>query len=122
MMATSNILRVREPGEIEMLLPWRAAGTLSPCDSRRVDEALARDPGLAGKYAAIRDEYAEIMDFNDSLGAPSPRAALKLFAAIDAEPVRRPRASLNLAVRQAGEFGRADLFIAGGRDWRCADE
>jgi hypothetical protein len=104
MMATSNKILEREPSEIEMLLPWHAAGTLNARDSRRVDDALARDPELARQYAAIREEYAETIHLNESLGAPSARAMQKLFAAIDAEPVRRPQASLNIAARFTGFF------------------
>jgi hypothetical protein len=93
-----------EPSEIEMLLPWHAAGTLSARDARRVDEALARDPALAKQYAVIREEYAETIDLNESLGAPSARAMQKLFAAIDAEPAHAPRASFNVASRFAAFF------------------
>ncbi|HXI07694.1 MAG: hypothetical protein ACRC1G_15090 [Bradyrhizobium sp.] len=82
-----------EPGEIEMLLPWHAAGTLNARDARRVDEALARDPELAKQYAVIREEYAETIHLNESLGAPSIRAMQKLFAAIDEEPARKPSAA-----------------------------
>ena len=89
MMAMSKKM-LDEPGEIEMLLPWHAAGTLNARDARRVEEALARDPGLARQYAVIRDEYAETIHLNESLGAPSVRAMQKLFAAIDGEPVRKP--------------------------------
>jgi anti-sigma factor RsiW len=56
MMALSKKMLEQEPGEIELLLPWHAAGTLNPRDARRVDEALARDPELAKQYAAIRGE------------------------------------------------------------------
>ena len=104
MMAASKKIVEQEPSEIELLLPWHAAGTLSARDSRRVDEALARDPELARQYAVIREEYAGTIDLNESLGAPSSRAMQKLFAAIDAEPVRKPGASLNLAARFAGFF------------------
>jgi hypothetical protein len=90
MMATNQKKREQEPGETEMLLPWHAAGTLNARDARRVDEALFRDRGLARQYAVIRREYAETIDLNESLGAPSARAMQKLFAAIDAEPARRP--------------------------------
>ena len=90
MMATSKKMLEQEPGEIEMLLPWHAAGTLNARDARRVEEALARDPELARQYAVIREEYAETIDLNESLGAPSARAMQKLFAAIDAEPARKP--------------------------------
>jgi anti-sigma factor RsiW len=106
MMATSKKIREREPGEIEMLLPWHAAGTLNARDSRRVDEALGRDPELARQYAVIREEYAETIHLNENLGAPSARAMHKLFAAIDAEPARKPHASLNLAARFTGFFAR----------------
>jgi len=92
------------PSEIELLLPWHAAGTLSPRDARRVDEALARDPELARQYAAIREEYAETIALNESLGAPSGLAMQKLFAAIDAEPDGRPNATLGVAARISAFF------------------
>lgn len=104
MMAASRKMVEQEPSEIELLLPWHAAGTLSPRDSRKVEEALARDPELARQYAVIREEYTGTIDLNESLGAPSVRAMQKLFAAIDAEPVRTRGASLNLAARFAGFF------------------
>ena len=104
MMAMSKKMLEHEPSEIEMLLPWHAAGTLNARDSRRVDEALARDPELARQYAAIREEYAETIGLNESLGAPSARAMQKLFAAIDGEPARQPSASLRLSARISGFF------------------
>jgi anti-sigma factor RsiW len=106
MMAMSKKILEQEPGEIEVLLPWHAAGTLNARDARRVDEALARDPELARQYAAIREEYAETIDLNESLGAPSARAMQKLFAAIDGEPARKPSASLMFATRVAEFFAK----------------
>jgi anti-sigma factor RsiW len=99
MMAASKKMLDQEPSEIEMLLPWHAAGTLNARDARRVDEALARDPDLAKQYAVIQQEYAETIHLNESLGAPSARAMTKLFAAIDAEPSRKPSVSLNISAR-----------------------
>jgi hypothetical protein len=104
MMAASKKMLEQEPGDIEMLLPWYAAGTLNARDARRVEEALARDPDLAKQYAAIREEYAETIDLNESLGAPSARAMQKLFVAIDEEPVRKPSLSTVLAARISGFF------------------
>jgi anti-sigma factor RsiW len=109
MMATSKKILEQEPqqpSEIELLLPWHAAGTLNARDTRRVDEALARDPELARQYAVIREEYAETIHLNESLGAPSTRAMQKLFASIDAEPARHPRGSLELplSARISGFF------------------
>jgi hypothetical protein len=106
MMAMSKKILEQEPSEIEMLLPWHAAGTLNARDARRVDEALARDPELARQYAAIQEEYAETIDLNESLGAPSARAMQKLFAAIDGEPARKPSASLNLSARIVEFFAK----------------
>src|SRR3954454_12696235 len=99
MMAMSKKKLDQEPSDIEMLLPWHATGTLSARDARRVDEALARDPELARQYAVIREEYAETIHLNESLGAPSARAMQKLFAAIDGEPVRKPSLSTSLSAR-----------------------
>ncbi len=104
MMAASKKMLEQEPSEIEMLLPWHAAGTLNPRDARRVDEALARDPELAKQYAAIREEYAETIDLNESLGAPSARAMQKLFAAIDTEPAGKPSLSRGISTRISGFF------------------
>ena len=106
MMAASKKMLDQEPSEIEMLLPWHAAGTLNARDARRVEEALASDPDLARQYAVIREEYAETIHLNESLGAPSARAMQKLFAAIDGEPVRKPSVSVNISARVSEFFAR----------------
>ncbi|MFZ0065401.1 MAG: hypothetical protein WAK90_04465 [Pseudolabrys sp.] len=92
-----------ERQEIEELLPWHAAGTLSRRDAQRVEDALANDPELASRYALVREELGETIRLNETLGAPSARALEKLFAKIDAEPARRQAQSLNLGSR-IGEF------------------
>jgi anti-sigma-K factor RskA len=57
-------------GEIESLLPWHAAGTLSRRDSQRVEQALANDPELARRFAMVREELGETILLNVTLGAP----------------------------------------------------
>jgi anti-sigma factor RsiW len=104
MMATSKKMLEQEPSEIELLLPWYAAGTLNARDARRVEEELTRDPELARQYAVIREEYAETIGLNESLGAPSAHAMQKLFAAIDAEPARCSAGSRHLIARLTGFF------------------
>lgn len=94
----------REPTELEALLPFHAAGTLSLHDKRRVDAALAADQDLARQYKAIQDEYAETILLNESLGAPSVRAMQKLSALIDAEPARKPTIVSNLIFKIGGFF------------------
>ena len=105
MMAMKKMLE-QEPSEIEMLLPWHAAGTLNARDAKRVEDALADDPALARQYTAIQEEYAETIGLNESLGAPSARAMTKLFGAIDGEPERKASTSLNIASRFSGFFAR----------------
>ena len=90
--------------DIEELLPWHAAGTLSRRDAQRVEEALAGDPELARRFAMVREELAETILLNETLGAPSVHAMEKLFAKIDAEPARKPATSLNLAARVSEFF------------------
>jgi hypothetical protein len=89
-------------GDIEDLLPWHAAGTLSRRDAKRVDDALANDPELARRYALVRDELGETIIVNETLGAPSARALDALFKKIDAEPARKPARSFNIAARLSG--------------------
>ena len=104
MMALSKKMLEQDPSEIEMLLPFHAAGTLNARDARRVEEALARDPDLARQYAVIREEYTETIALNESLGAPSGRAMQKLFAAIDAEPAHEAQSSISLSRRISDFF------------------
>jgi hypothetical protein len=84
------------PQDVEMLLPWHAAGTLSRRDAARVEQALANDNELAARYDLVREELGEAIRLNENLGAPSARAMEALFAKIDAEPVRKPNTSFNL--------------------------
>jgi hypothetical protein len=89
------------PGDVELLLPWHAAGSLNRRDAARVEQALANDNELPARYERVREELGEAIRVNESLGAPSARAMEALFAKIDAEPVRQPRSSFNLGARLA---------------------
>ena len=106
-----------EREEIENLLPWYAAGTLSRRDSARVEDALARDAELASRFEMVREELGETIGVNESLGAPSSRAMKALFEKIDAEPVRKPAMSFNLMGRMSefmSSFSSRTLAYAGG--------
>jgi hypothetical protein len=98
-----NVTDKETQSEIEALLPWHAAGTLSRSDARRVEQALANNPELARRYELVRDELGETIHLNETLGAPSAQAMDKLFAKIDAEPARKA-VSLNLGARAAAFF------------------
>jgi hypothetical protein len=106
----------KEREDLESLLPWHAAGTLSRRDAERVEKALAGDRDLARRFDLAREELNETILLNETLGAPSARAMEKLFAAIDAEPVRRPKASFDLGGRLAAfvaSFSPRTLALAG---------
>lgn len=110
------IKQAPEREDIEALLPWHAAGTLNRRDTQRVEQALAADKDLARQYEAVREELAETIRLNESLGAPSARAMEKLFTAIDAEAPRRAR-SLGLTARFAeflAGFSPRTLALASG--------
>jgi anti-sigma-K factor RskA len=99
-MAMMNLNReAPERQDIEALLPWHAAGTLSRRDSDRVEQALASDRELARRYELVREELNETIHLNETLGAPSARAMEKLFAAIDAEAPVAKKSSFNLTTR-----------------------
>jgi len=93
-----------EPTEVETLLPWYAAGTLRRRDRQRVEDALNGDPALARHAELVREELAETIWLNESLGAPSARAMDRLMAAIDDETVARKRASPRVVGRWFGTF------------------
>jgi anti-sigma factor RsiW len=105
-MMTNEKLSERE--EIESLLPWFAAGTLSRRDAERVERALKEDAELARQFEMVREELGETIRANESLGAPSARALKSLLQKIDAEApvVRRSTVSL-------GFMNRVTEFIAG---------
>jgi len=90
--------KVSEREEIEALLPWHAAGTLSRREAQKVEQALASDAELATQYETVRQDLAETIGLNESLGAPSARAMQRLMADIeaDASTARRTRSSFNL--------------------------
>jgi hypothetical protein len=103
-----NAIKEPERHEIEALLPWHAAGTLSRRDADRVERALAGDHELARRYDLVREELAETIHLNETLGAPSARCMEKLFAAIDAEEARAPRRQ-----RAFDLGGRISEFLSG---------
>jgi hypothetical protein len=76
---------VLERQDVEELLPWYAAGVLNRRDMQRVEQALQRDPDLSSQLALVRDELAETIHVNETLGAPSANALNKLMAGIEAE-------------------------------------
>ena len=71
--------------DVEALLPWYAAGTLAAREADQVEAALAADAELARRLELAREELAETVLLNESLGVPSSRVMENLFKAIDRE-------------------------------------
>jgi len=97
-----------ERQEIEDLLPWYVAGTLTPDEVRRVETAVAADPGLARSLALVREDMDAAIASNQALGAPSARAFERLAAAMEAEP-RRPSIATHA---RRGFFGFVENALA----------
>jgi anti-sigma-K factor RskA len=97
-----------EPTEIEALLPWYAAGTLRRRDRQQVEAALRNDPALAQQADLAREELAETISLNESLGVPTARAMDRLMAAIDDETLAARKLASPRVI--AGRFA---TFIAG---------
>ena len=86
-----------EPSDVELLLPWYAAGTLSRREAAQVEAALAADPALAERLEWVRAEFAQEIYINEKAASPPDNDVKALFAKIDALPARRPGASARLA-------------------------
>ena len=48
--------KASERQEIEALLPWHAAGTLSRRDAQKVEQALVSDADLTIQYATVQQD------------------------------------------------------------------
>jgi anti-sigma factor RsiW len=102
-----------ERNDVEDLLPWLAAGTLDERDTERAEAALAADPELARRYRDVREELAQTVMVNESLGAPSARVLQQLLAKIDAEPARRPAAPASVVMHlRKALFGLSPQTLA----------
>jgi anti-sigma factor RsiW len=96
-----NAAKQSEPSEIELLLPWYAAGTLDPREAQQVEAALANDPELAARYEWVRAEFVQETHVSEEFGEPSSRDVKTLFAKIDALPAQKSRSSFDLGARIA---------------------
>jgi hypothetical protein len=92
-MNPANTNTANEPSEIELLLPWYAAGTLNRRDAQQVEAALANDPELARRLEWVRAEFAQEIYINEQAASPPDNDVKALFTKIDALPARRPAAA-----------------------------
>src|ERR1700722_5095829 len=93
MSPANDAAKNKEPSEIELLLPWYAAGTLNRREAAEVEAALANDPELARRLEWVRTEFAQEIYINEEAASPPDNDVKALFAKIDALPARRPAAA-----------------------------
>jgi anti-sigma factor RsiW len=112
MNAANNTPRTspNEPSEVEMLLPWYAAGTLNRREAAQVEAALAADPALAERLEWVRAEFAQEIYINEEAASPPDNDVKALFAKIDALPARRPGTLMTSAPTFADRI--AEFFAA----------
>ncbi len=91
-------MQSREAQEIDELLPWYERGTLDPAEMRRVEDYLRAHPEMQFRLGLIREELAETVAANESLGMPGGASRERLFAAIAAEASTAPRLRSRLNV------------------------
>ncbi len=108
MMATSKKILEQEPSEIEMLLPWHAAGTLNARDARRVKPSVSRNisAGMAGFFASLSPRT---LAWSASLGA---LALLLQAGVIGAVLVKNQNAPFQTASVSTNEPLTRDLSVA----------
>jgi anti-sigma factor RsiW len=103
-MSSANNKATNEPSEIELLLPWYAAGTLNRREAAEVEAALANDPELARRLEWVRTEFAQEIYINEEAASPPDNDVKALFAKIDALPARRPAAAASSLAERIAEF------------------
>ncbi len=101
--------------DIANLIPWYAAGTLSPTDAARVEAALAREPALKANLDAAREDIELATLGNEATGAPSLAAWARVDAVAFSEPYR-PGVAARLRIACANMLARATNapMLAGG--------
>ncbi|MFC3638163.1 hypothetical protein ACFONL_12400 [Camelimonas fluminis] len=102
--------------DLELLLPFYAAGKLSSGQTRQVEARLAHDAEFRRRLDLVEEERSQTVLLNDGIAAPSPAARERLFAMIDAETAARP-ASRVTSESRAAPASRAAPVRSGPGAW-----
>jgi hypothetical protein len=91
--ACELLLTEADVGELTKAVELALFTTPSSISPRGAKELVARPISSSehSPYDLVRQELAETIHLNETLGAPSERAMEKLFIAIEAEEARKPR-------------------------------
>lgn len=77
-----NAKPLTEAEEIEAMLPWLVAGTLSRSETSRVTRYLETHPEAAAHVALARDEREAAISGNEAIAAPSTANLDRLMASV----------------------------------------
>ena len=77
-----NSKPLTEAEEIEAMLPWLVAGTLSRADTARVTRYLETHPEAAAHVALARDEREAAISGNETIATPSSANLDRLMASV----------------------------------------
>lgn len=108
------------PDEIELLLPWYAAGTLNERELAQVETYLANNPHVHDQLDLIEDEIGASIHANEAIDGPPAGALDRLMSQIESEGAG-PRQSTNAMQDRisqwlselAGSFGSPVMKAAG---------
>ncbi|HEY0292569.1 MAG TPA: hypothetical protein VGC51_09560 [Hansschlegelia sp.] len=92
-----------EPGEGDLLAPWRATDRLDAKDAALFERLMAEDSEIARRLAVACEARDAAIALHESLPTPSAAAREKLLARIDAHEAQRSTGSAWGAVRRFGE-------------------
>jgi len=90
--------------ELDALMPWFVAGTLSPKERARVEAALVADPALQASRAAAEAEFEAVLADNDARAVPGHDAVDKLMARIDEAGPMRGRSTTASLIERLGQL------------------
>lgn len=102
-----------EREELDLLLPWYAAGTLDADDHARVDAALKTDEALARSLALVHDDLNAAVSVAETEPVPTS-AEVRFLAQLDQEIDRTRRVQAEPASPASdGLLARAAAWISG---------
>jgi len=108
-MTSASAATQRPDDDLELLLPFYAAGKLSPPETRRIEARLTGDAGFRRRLDLIEEERGQTVLLNDSIAPPLSATRERLFAMIDAEIAATPAG-------RAAHQGNHDGIAAGGQE------
>lgn len=111
-MTTRSEIDNSERRAISELLPWYAAGTLSPADTARVEAAMAADPTLRDELEIVREDQDAAFALAEASPRPSARVLDDLMKRVETEPAKLAHVAARARASFADWFGEKLSMLA----------